>query len=91
MSGKKITASADHEYAGDEEFVAKLARKHLIAANWLALIMQKCKAESIAAAFRDLMLLCQLFWRWGELRTGEDGLVYDHLVELYADTFHEAL
>lgn len=91
MTGNEKQASAAIENAGDEEFVAKLARKYLVAANWLALIMQKCKAESIAHAFRDLMLLCQLFWRWGELRTGEDGLLYDHLVELYAATFHEAL
>ena len=73
MTGFEDTASAIRQNAVCDECAAKIARKYLFAANRLALVMRRCKAESVALAFRDLALVCQLFWRWGEFRTGPDG------------------
>ncbi len=83
------TASASPKTAVSGERAANTARKYLLAANRLALVMRGWKTKCFAEAFEDLIFMCQL--REHYFRTGPDGLLYDCLLEWYADNFKGAI
>lgn len=87
----KDTAPASLETAACDNCAAKIARNNLLAANQLALVLQKHKTDFVAEAFVKLILLCQLSWSRGAFRTGTDALLYESICEWYADNYQNAI